>query len=142
MPDVTQELQRASDADAQPQQVYATSDGKPYADDFSNLNEEKIAELRSICTAMDMRDEWGRMIEIIRCTLRRYFAIGIQHVTWNSDASQFQVGPSGATLGDEDENQEDFYEEEFNIYTGFRDVFMAVFSQNAAPARMEPDKAR
>lgn len=119
---------------------FETADGKPYADDFSNLNEDRVAELRSICNAMDERDQWARMIEIIRCTLRRYFLIGQQHPYWNADAGQFQVGPSGVTLGDEDENQEEFFEEEFNIYRGYHDVFASVFSQTAAPSRMEPDK--
>ncbi len=99
---------------------FETKDGKPYADDYSNLNDDRLQELRSICDAMDQRDEWARMIEIIRCTLRRYFLIGQQHPTWNSDAGQFQVGPSGVTLGDEDEkNAEEFFEEEFNIYRGY-----------------------
>jgi hypothetical protein len=132
MPDETQEFQQA----------FATKDGEPYADDFSNLLDDKVAELRSICTAMDQRDEWARMIEIIRCTLRRYFNIGIQHPFWNSDAGQFQVGPAGATLGNEDEGSEDLFEENFNIFTSYGKVFMAVFSQNPAPAKMEPDKPR
>lgn len=119
-----------------------TSDGKPYADDFSNLDDTRLAELRSICNAMDSRDEWARMIEIIRCTLRRYFFIGIQHPYWNADAGQFQVGPGGATLGEENANDEEMFEEEFNIYTGYAKIFMAVFSQNAAPCKMEPDKPK
>lgn len=122
-----------------PEEHYETTDGKPYADDFSNLAKDKIEELRSICNAMDERDQWARLIELIRCTLRRYFFIGQQHPTWNSDASCFQVGPSGVTLGDEDENAEEFFEEEFNIYKGYAEVFISVFSQNAAPSRMEPD---
>ena len=119
-----------------------TIDGNPYADDFSNLHPDRIAELKSICTTFDDRDQWARMIEIIRCTLRRYFYIGIQHPYWNADASQFQVGPAGATLGGEDGNQEEFFEEEFNIFTANAKIFMAVFSQNAAPSRMEPDKPK
>lgn len=116
---------------------FETKDGKPYAEDFSNLNDDRISELRDVCKAMDERDQWARMIEIIRCTLRRYFLIGQQHPTWNADAGQFQVGPSGVTLGDEDENAEEFFEEEFNIYRGYHDVFNAVFSQTAAPTRVE-----
>jgi hypothetical protein len=119
---------------------YETRDGKPYADDLSNLNEDRIADLRSICNAMDERDEWARMIEIIRATLRRYFWLGQQHPYWNAEAGMFQVGPSGVTLGEEDENAEEFFEEEFNIYKAYGEVFISVFSQTAAPARMEPDK--
>src|ERR1700722_6362231 len=137
MPDVATQLQKAADSDGQP---YPTKDGQPLADDWSNLAEDKVAELRSMCTAFDERDQWARMIEIIRCTLRRYFAIGIQHPYWNADAGQFQVGPSGATLGDEDAGDEEMFEEDFNIYTGFRDVWISVFSQSPAPARVEPDK--
>jgi hypothetical protein len=115
-----------------------TTDGRPYAADFLNLSETRVAQLRSICQAMDERDQWARMIELIRCTLRRYFLIGQQHPTWNADAGQFQAGPSGVTLGDEDENQEEFFEEEFNIYAAYHDVFVSVFSQAAAPTKVEP----
>jgi hypothetical protein len=141
MPDVTTQLQQAANAEGAGI-VYATKDGHPYAADFSNLNDEKVGELRSICTAFDERDEWAHMIEIIRCTLRRYFAIGIQHPYWNADAGQFQVGPSGATLGEEDAGDEEMFEEEFNIYTAYRDVWISVFSQSPAPARVEPDKPK
>lgn len=126
-------------------QQFATRDGQPYADDYLNLAEDKIAELRSICNAMDQRDQWARMIELIRCTLRRYFFIGIQHPYWNADAGQFQVGPSGDApfTGDTgDLNEEELFEEEFNIFTSYAKVFIAVFSQNAAPSRMEPDRPK
>jgi hypothetical protein len=149
MADVIDQLAEAMREDETPDssqsgsaQQYETNDGKPLADDLSNLSDERVAELRSICNKFDSRDEWARMIEIIRCTLRRYFYIGIQHPYWNADAGQFQVGPSGPTLGDEDGNQEEFFEEEFNIFTANAKIFMAVFSQNAAPSRMEPDKPK
>lgn len=134
--DQINDLLSESDGEAPEQETYETSDGKPYADDFSNLSDTRVAELKSICNAMDERDEWARMIEIIRCTLRRYFLIGQQHPYWNADAGQFQVGPSGVTLGDEDENAEEFFEEEFNIYRAYHDVFVSVFSQTAAPTRV------
>lgn len=126
------------------QQQYETTDGEPYRPDFSNLAETRVAELRDVCTAMDQRDQWARMIELIRCTLRRYFFIGIQHPQWNADAGQFQIGPSGDSplTGEGDLNQEELFEEEFNIFTSYAKVFMAVFSQNAAPSRMEPDKPK
>lgn len=125
-------------------QSYETVDGQPYADDFSNLIDERKSQLKAVCTTMDQRDEWARMIELIRCTLRRYFYIGIQHPYWNADAGQFQIGPSGSNLGDdyEDGDAEEFFEEEFNIFTANAKIFMAVFAQNAAPTRMEPDKPR
>ncbi len=109
MPDVTEELQAAADQEAP---VYDTTDGQRYKADFSNLSEERIAELRSLTTTFDQRDQWARMIEIIRCTLRRYFFIGIQHPYWNADAGQMQVGPAGATLGGEgDMDNEELFEE-------------------------------
>ena len=142
MPDVTEDVDRDQPAqldDIAEKSQDETKDGKPYAPDFSNLSEERVSQLRSVCTAMDMRDQWARMIELIRCTLRRYFFIGIQHPYWNADAGQFQVGPSGGTLGGEsDLNEEEMFEEEFNIFTGYGKIFMAVFSQNAAPVRMKP----
>src|SRR5579871_3253384 len=94
-----QEEQQDLDAGDESGKQFETTDGKPYADDFSNLAEDRVSELRSICTTMDQRDEWARMIEVIRATLRRYFLIGQQHPEWNADAGQFQVGPSGVTLG-------------------------------------------
>lgn len=146
MPDVSDDLQTAANGEtadlALEGQKPETTDAQPYADDFSNLSLERVAELRSVCTKFDQRDEWARMIELIRCTLRRYFDIGIQHPYWNADAGQFQVGPSGATLGDEDGNAEEFFEEEFNIFTANRKIFQAVFSQTAASSRMEPDKPK
>lgn len=132
---------RAAQSDGQGEEAesrYETRDGKPYDDDYLNLSDTRVAELRSICQAMDERDQWARMIELIRCTLRRYFLIGQQHPYWNADAGQFQVGPSGVTLGDEDENEEEFFEEEFNLYQSYHDVFVSVFSQTAAPTRVEP----
>jgi hypothetical protein len=149
MPDVLDqldELEQDSQDGGEPApdtaQTFETKDGKEYDDDFLNLRDDRVQDLRQICDAMDQRDEWARMIEIIRCTLRRYFLIGQQHPLWNADAGQFQVGPSGLTLGDEDENQEEFYEEEFNIYAGFHEVFNATFSQSPAPTKAEPDKPR
>ncbi len=143
MPDVTEDLEQDSpqgETADEDNQTYETTDGEPYADDFSNLSAARLGELRDVCNAMDKRDEWACMIEIIRATLRRYFLIGQQHPEWNADAGTFQVGPSGATLGEEDENAEEFFEEEFNLFRGYHDVFNAVFSQTAAPSRMEPDK--
>jgi hypothetical protein len=141
--DVTEELdqdsaQTGEESGSERESKYETKDGKPYADDYLNLSEDRVAQLRSICNAMDGRDQWARMIELIRCTLRRYFLIGQQHPYWNADAGQFQVGPSGITLGDEDENQEEFFEEEFNLYAAYHDIFVSVFSQTAAPTRVEP----
>jgi hypothetical protein len=140
--DVTEELdqdsaQTGEESGSERESKYETKDGKPYADDYLNLSEDRVAQLRSICNAMDGRDQWARMIELIRCTLRRYFLIGQQHPYWNADAGQFQVGPSGITLGDEDENQEEFFEEEFNLYAAYHDI-LSVFSQTAAPTRVEP----
>lgn len=78
-----------------------------------------------------------RVIEIIRCTLRRYFFIGQQHPQWNADAGQFQVGPSGITLGDENENQEEFFEEEFNIYQAGE--FLRTVGRNKTARRASAD---
>lgn len=129
-----------SESSEQPDTNPDTTDGKDVAPDLSNLSDARIAQLKKVCDAFDQRDQWARLIEIIRCTLRRYFYIGIQHPYWNSDAGQFQVGPSGAQLAGEEMNEEEFFEEEFNIFTANVKIFQAVFSQTAAPSRMEPDK--
>src|SRR5437660_1610010 len=140
MPDVSEDLQAAADADEKPVSPDATKDGHPYKPDFSNLSDEKVEELRSLVSAFGKRDQWARMVEIIRCTLRRYFWLGIQHGFWNADAGQMQIGPQGGPIGGGDLNEEDLFEGDFNIYTPNGKIFIAVFSQNAASTRMEPDK--
>jgi hypothetical protein len=118
----------------------ATEPEEPdYGPNFTELPEDKVAELRSIIeTCAGKRDLWGRMVEIIRCTLRRYFWIGIQHGFWNADTQQFQVGPNGGSI--DNLNEEDLFQGDFNIYTQNGKIFIAVFSQSAAPTRIEPDK--
>ena len=128
MPDVTTDLQKAADADQQSQD---------YGPIFEKLPEEKIAELRSVIQACKKRDMWARMVELIRCTLRRYFWLGIQHGFWNADTNQLQIGPNGGSA--ENLNEEDLFAGDFNIYTQNGKIFIAVFSQNAASSRAEPD---
>lgn len=124
----------------EPETHYETTDGKPYTDNYSNLSDDRVAELRQVLQAMNNRDQWARMVEIIRVTLRRYFWLGIQHGFWNADSQQFQVGPTGGTYGGENLNQEDLFAEDFNIYTPSGKIFLAQFSQSAASSRAEPDK--
>lgn len=141
MADVIDDLQNAANSDAQgvSESQYATTDGKPYDEIFSNLNEEKIEELKSIIQTFNTkRDIWARMVEIIRCTLRRYFWLGIQHGFWNADTNQLQIGPNGGTV--EDLNEEDLFAGDFNIYTQRGNIFISLFSQAAATSRAEPLK--
>lgn len=134
MADVVQDLQQAADQDQQ-----GDSSQPDYGENFENLPEDKIAELQSIiATCNAKRDLWARMVEVIRCTLRRYFWLGIQHGFWNADSQQLQIGPNGGSV--ENLNEEDLFAGDFNIYTQNGKIFMAVFAQNAAPTRMEPSK--
>lgn len=112
-----------------------------YGENFKDLPADRIAELQSVLLACTQRDQFGRMIEIIRTTLRRKFWLGAQHEFWNAESQQFQVGPGGGNLGREDIAEEDLFDGDFNIYTQNGKIFIAVFSQNAASTRMEPDKA-
>lgn len=125
MTDIATELQQSLD---QPD----------YGPNFEKLPKEKIDELRSVISACNKRDLWARMVEIIRCTLRRYFWLGIQHGFWNADTQQLQIGPNGGST--DNLNLEDLFNGDFNIYTQNGKIFIAVFSQNAAGSRMEPDR--
>lgn len=134
MADVVDDLQQAADTDAE--QATGPQD---FGENFENLPEDKIEELRSVIQTFNgKRDLWARMVEIIRCTLRRYFWLGIQHGFWNADNQQLQIGPNGGSV--ENLNEEDLFAGDFNIYTQNGKIFIAVFSQNAAPTRMEPLK--
>lgn len=133
MADVVDDLQQAADTDAE--QAAGPQD---FGENFENLPEDKIEELRSVIQTFNgKRDLWARMVEIIRCTLRRYFWLGIQHGFWNADNQQLQIGPNGGSV--ENLNEEDLFAGDFNIYTQNGKIFIAVFSQNAATTRMEPD---
>lgn len=130
----------AAVAEGSPEQTEETGESQDFGELCENLPEDKLEELRSVIQTCAKRDQWARMVEIIRCTLRRYFWLGIQHGFWNADAQQFQVGPGGAPLGGENVTDEDLFQGDFNIYTQNGKIFIAVFSQNAASSRMEPDK--
>lgn len=134
MPDVVQDLQKAADAD---QKATTAPEVQDFGPNFEKLPEDKVRELISVIQACKKRDMWARMVELIRCTLRRYFWLGIQHGFWNADTNQLQIGPNGGSS--ENLNEEDLFAGDFNIYTQNGKIFIAVFSQNAASSRMEPD---
>jgi hypothetical protein len=137
--DVVQDLQAAADADKGDTTTPAPADQQDFGENFEKLPDDRIEELRQICQKLNLRNQWARMVEVIRCTLRRYFWLGIQHGFWNADTQQLQIGPNGGAI--EDLNEEDLFAGDFNIYTQNGKIFIAVFSQNAASSRMEPDDA-
>lgn len=115
-----------------------------YGPKFLDLPEERIQQLRQLCQKYNLRDQWGRQIEILRCTLKRYFWLGLQHVWWNNDASCFQVGQQGGAVNTaENLNEEQGTSaQDFNIYKANGKIFASVFSQNPASIRMEPDRPK
>lgn len=115
-----------------------------YGPKFLDLPEERVAQLRQLCNKYNLRDQWGRQIEILRCTLKRYFWIGLQHVWWNNDSSCFQVGQQGGAVNtSENLNQEQGTSaQDFNIFKANGKIFTSVFAQNPPSIRMEPDKPK
>ncbi len=111
-----------------------------YGPKFLDLPEDKIEQLQSLITKLNLRDTWARQIEIIRCTTKRYFWLGMQHVWWNNDASMFQVGAKGGAVVAENMNEENTAAQDFNIYKPNGKIFTAVFAQNPATIRSEPDQ--
>lgn len=64
----------------------------------------------------------------------------MQHVWWNNDASMFQVGSKGGAVVAENMNEEQTAAQDFNIYKPNGKIFTAVFAQNPATVRSEPDQ--
>lgn len=138
MTDVAEQLQQAVDGT---EEKHNTSDGQPLRPDFLNLPQDRIDQLQSLCTTLNLRDQWARHLEIVRCTLRRYFWLGLQHTWWNNDLGCVQVGPSGAVVA-ENFNEESTAMQDFNIYKPNGKIFISVFAQNPATVRMEPDQPK
>lgn len=113
-----------------------------YGPKFLGLPPNRIAQLQSLCNKLNLRDQYARQIEILRCALKRYFWLGLQHVWWNNDAASFQVGQLGGAVVAEDLNAESTAQQDFNIYKPNGKILTAVFSQNAATVRMEPDQPK
>lgn len=135
------ELDQTSPADGQASDDAEATPAEPdYGPNFEKLPEERISELRDICSKMNKRDQWARMVEIIRVTLRRYFWNGIQHGFWNADEDTMQIGPNGGAIQGENLNDEELFQGDFNIYTQNGKMFVATFSQSAASSRMDPSK--
>jgi len=124
------------DGDETPEEKY----GPKYLD----LPEERIQQLKQLCNKFNLRDQWGRQIEILRCTLKRYFWLGLQHVWWNNDASCFQVGQQGGAVNTAEnlDEEQGTSAQDFNIFKANGKIFASVFSQNPASIRMEPDRPK
>ena len=135
MPDVL-------DTEDQQDQQGAEDSQPDYGPKFLKLPQERIDQLQSLCNKLNLRDQYARQIEILRCALKRYFWLGLQHVWWNNDASCFQVGQAGGAVVAEDLNQESTAQQDFNIYKPNGKIFASVFSQNPATVRMEPDQPK
>ena len=114
-----------------------------YGPKFLDLPEDRVAQLRQLCNKYNLRDQWGRQIEILRCALKRYFWLGLQHVWWNNDSNCFQVGQQGGAVNTENLNQEQGTQtQDFNIFKANGKIFTSVFAQNPPAIRMEPDRPK
>lgn len=112
-----------------------------YGPKFLQLPQQRIDQLQSLCNKFNLRDTWARQIEIVRCTLKRYFWLGLQHTWFNNDLSCFQVGQQGGAVVAENYNDEGgSAHQDFNIYKPNGKIFISVFSQNPANVRAEPDQ--
>jgi hypothetical protein len=113
-----------------------------YGPKFLDLPQDRIDQLRSLTIKLNLRDQWARQIEIIRCTMKRYFWLGLQHVWWDNDSSCFQVGQTGGSVVTENMNSETTAMQDFNIYKPNGKIFTSVFAQNPATVRAEPDQPK
>lgn len=138
------QVPRAEDLEFAPDEDQEETPEEKYGPKFLKLPEERIAQLRQVCNKFNLRDQWGRQIEILRCTLKRYFWIGLQHVWWDNDSQCFQVGEEGGAVNSaENLNQEQGTSvQDFNIYKPNGKIFASVFSQSPASIRMEPDRPK
>src|ERR1035438_4564357 len=114
-----------------------------YGPKFLKLPQDRIDQLTGLTTKLNLRDQWARQIEIVRCTLKRYFWLGLQHTWWDNDSSCFQVGQKGGAVTAENYNDEQGTAmQDFNIYKPNGKIFTAVFAQNPATVRAEPDQPK
>lgn len=146
MPDVLDQSTEDQELSSSPQGETSSENEEEQAPDygpkFLDLPQDRIDQLQSLCNKLNLRDQYARQIEILRCALKRYFWLGLQHVWWNNDAACFQVGQAGGAVVAEDLNQESTAQQDFNIYKPNGKIFTAVFAQNAATVRMEPDQPK
>jgi hypothetical protein len=151
MPDVLDTPEETAslpaDVDEQDDSESPENDETPeekYGPKFLDLPSERVEQLRALCNKFNLRDQWGRQIEILRCTLKRYFWIGLQHVWWNNDSCCFQVGQQGGAVNTAENlnDEQGTSAQDFNIYKPNGKIFTAVFAQNPPSVHMEPDKPK
>lgn len=108
------------------------------------LSPELQDAIKDMVTKMMARERWARINEIRDSQKQRFFGRGIQHIIWDGRSNTYQIsGTTGASSWDYSNaaNQPNYFDE-FNIFLGYQKSFMAVFSQNQASTRPEPDNPK
>lgn len=108
------------------------------------LSSELQDAIKDMVEKMMARERYSRIWEIRDSQKQRFFERGIQHLIWDGRNNTYQIsGTTGASSWDDSNasNQPNYFDE-FNIFLGYEKSFMAVFSQNQASTRPEPDNPK
>lgn len=108
------------------------------------LTQELQDAIQDMISKMMARERFSRIWEIRDSQKQRFFERGIQHIIWNGVQNCYQIsGTTGASSWDDSSaSNQPNYNDDFNIYLGYEKSFCAVFSQNQASTRAEPDNPK
>lgn len=110
------------------------------AEQAEPLSQQLRDALHDMHKKMQAREQFSRIWEIRDSQKQRFFERGIQHIYWNGTNKCYQIDATGASSTDSSNaSQQPSYNDDFNIYLGYEKSFCAVFTQNQASTRAEPD---
>src|SRR6185437_8059394 len=118
---------------------YLGPDGKK-----DKLDPKLQAKLKALISQFAKRELFPRIWEIRAARKQRFFYRNIQHLMWDADNFTYQINQNsqGGAGADSTSAKEPDLLQVFNIYLGYAKSFMAVFSQNGAGIRFEPEDPR
>lgn len=102
-------------------------------DDFGenneNLPKQIVETITEVIREAQQEDRWGRLQEVLRASLCRYYFKGIQHL-W-CDGSSWQMATPGQdyTNGDGEVDSFPDYIGDYNIFTAFEEIRQAKISE-------------
>lgn len=111
----------------------------------SELSETVKSSLKDMMKKASEREMFARIWEIRDSWMQRMFERGNQHLYWDGNNNTFQVSGStgGSQTADESNaSNQPTYNDNFNIYLGYEKSFCAVFCQNQASNRAEPENPK
>lgn len=111
-----------------------------YGAHFEKLPQPLQEALYNLTRTFGKQEMWPRRWEIKEARQQRFYSKNIQYLgDSNDDGNVYQVGPTGGGVNSSNAANEPNSKRVFNIYLGYKKSFVAVFSQNPANTRFEPE---